>query len=370
MVKIHKKFMTDNMGYKWNVRNKINQKPNKIIIHSTATQGIMAADWFRRWNKDLNKSVHYFVDDKEAWYYLPENFRGWHVGGAWNTNSIGIEACEDKGLTKAYFNKLIVNYVDLVVDIMKRHPQIKVNNIWSHTEAGNRGVGTRSSDPVNHWWYKFGYTMDNFRDDVSKALKDDTYKPKPKPNPTKPKPEVDKPVTRLVVDGHWGNLTTRELQKALKTPIDGIITGQYPNAVTNAIPSVTTNNRAGSLMIRSLQRLIGAKVDGWIGTETVRRLQSYLGTPIDGIISRPSTMVKEMQRRLNLGTFLQDTKTHVGTIKPRQGANVRVGAGTGFRKAMNALRYGTRVNVLKEVNGWYEIEYQGKKGYVRKDLIQ
>lgn len=75
-------------------------------------------------------------------------------------------------------------------------------------------------------------------------------------------------------------------------------------------------------------------------------------------------------QNIELLNILQGTKTRTGTIKPRQGANVRAGAGTGFRKAMNVLRYGTRVNILKEVNGWYEIEYQGKKGYVRKDLIQ
>lgn len=363
--------MTGNSNYKWNVRNKINQKPNKIIIHSTAVQGTMAADWYRRWNKDIEKSVHYFVDDKEAWYYLPENFRGWHVGGAWNINSIGIEACEDKGHTREYFDKLIKNYIELVVNIMKRHPQIKVNNIWSHTEAGNRGVGTRSSDPVNHWWYKFGYDMDNFRSDVAEALKSGTVKPTPTPTPDKPKPEPAKTISKLVVDGEWGNLTTRELQKALGTPVDGIISGQYKNKYTTPIHSAVFNSKVGSRMVIALQKLIGAKVDGYIGKETITKLQMYLGTPVDGIISRNSLMVREMQRRLNAGTFTKGTIARkYATVKPRVGANVRTGASINSTKAMNALKKGTKVEIIGESSNWYYIRYNGKYGHIRKDLLE
>lgn len=43
------------------------------------------------------------------------------------------------------------------------------------------------------------------------------------------------------------------------------------------------------------------KVDGYPGPKTIARLQEYLGTPVDGKISKPSLMVKELQRRLNQG---------------------------------------------------------------------
>lgn len=55
--------------------------------------------------------------------------------------------------------------------------------------------------------------------------------------------------------------------------------------------------------VRALQRKVGAKVDGLLGPATVRALQRYLGTVQDGKLSRPSLVVKELQRRLNAGTF-------------------------------------------------------------------
>ena len=41
------------------------------------------------------------------------------------------------------------------------------------------------------------------------------------------------------------------------------------------------------------------KIDGFMGKKTISRLQQYLGTPIDGKISKPSAVIKELQRRLN-----------------------------------------------------------------------
>ncbi|MFD2638402.1 M23 family metallopeptidase [Piscibacillus salipiscarius] len=105
----------------------------------------------------------------------------------------------------------------------------------------------------------------------------------------------------LKVDGLWGSITTRGLQEALGTVEDGIISDQYKNDVTKMIVSGITFGQGGSLVIRALQRKIGAAVDGYLGPETVRKLQRYLGTPVDGVISDPSLVVKELQRRLNKG---------------------------------------------------------------------
>ncbi|MFD2637678.1 M23 family metallopeptidase [Piscibacillus salipiscarius] len=107
----------------------------------------------------------------------------------------------------------------------------------------------------------------------------------------------------LKVDGKWGTKTTRALQKALGTVEDGIISDQLKNDVTKMIVSGITFSQGGSLVIRTLQRKIGATVDGYLGPETVSELQKYLGTPIDGVISDPSLVVKELQRRLNKGNF-------------------------------------------------------------------
>src|SRR5690625_2848658 len=44
--------------------------------------------------------------------------------------------------------------------------------------------------------------------------------------------KVNKTTSGLVVDGKWGNDTTRALQRALGTPVDGIISNQLRNVVT------------------------------------------------------------------------------------------------------------------------------------------
>jgi len=91
-----------------------------------------------------------------------------------------------------------------------------------------------------------------------------------------------KPVIEaLRVDGYLGEKTITALQKYLGTTQDGIISKP-------------------SMMIRKLQKLLGVDTDGYMGTITVRALQKRMGTPQDGVISEPSMMVKELQRRLNL----------------------------------------------------------------------
>ena len=63
-----------------------------IMVHSTATPGVMAATGFR-WNKSIRLvkqigvCVHAFVDDKEVWQYLPWNHRGWHCAAPATTRT-------------------------------------------------------------------------------------------------------------------------------------------------------------------------------------------------------------------------------------------------------------------------------------------
>ena len=74
-------------------------------------------------------------------------------------------------------------------------------------------------------------------------------------------------------------------------------------------PGLTTGWRwvsdaQGSRVIAALQRKIGmasGDQDGKIGPQTIRALQRYLGTRVDGVISRDSSAVMALQRRLNQG---------------------------------------------------------------------
>ncbi|MBN6206311.1 LysM peptidoglycan-binding domain-containing protein [Ralstonia pickettii] len=130
------------------------------------------------------------------------------------------------------------------------------------------------------------------------------------PSKSKPsKPKTSTPKAKLTVDGYWAYEVTKALQRFFGTPVDGEIWGQHAgNQATQALTGGVKFGKGGSAVIRALQRYLNSKgynlaVDGILGAATVRALQSYLGTPADGIISKPSTMVKELQRRLNAGTF-------------------------------------------------------------------
>ncbi|HZK35003.1 MAG TPA: N-acetylmuramoyl-L-alanine amidase [Bacillota bacterium] len=114
-----------------------------------------------------------------------------------------------------------------------------------------------------------------------------------------PKPKKTK--VKISVDGYWGSETTKALQITLGTFPDGVISNQRKNSITSTITSGITFGTGGSMVIRALQRLVGADVDGNLGSETVRKLQIYLGTIVDGKLSRPSMVVRELQKRLNKG---------------------------------------------------------------------
>jgi peptidoglycan L-alanyl-D-glutamate endopeptidase CwlK len=119
----------------------------------------------------------------------------------------------------------------------------------------------------------------------------------------KAKSVVTTKVNSLAVDGIWGSGTTKALQKVLGTLKDGIISNQPKNSVTKMIVSGITFGKGGSYVVKTLQKKVGATADGLLGPNTVRKLQQYLKTTVDGVISDPSAMVKELQRRLNKGSL-------------------------------------------------------------------
>src|SRR5699024_2186231 len=106
------------------------------------------------------------------------------------------------------------------------------------------------------------------------------------------------------IDGKFGKGTVRAVQKALGVTADGVFSNQNRNSVTRSFYSGISYGKGSSPAVKALQKKVGVKQDGLLGPATVRGLQRYLGTPVDGKLSRPSsTVVKELQRRLNKGTF-------------------------------------------------------------------
>ena len=148
--------------------------PKGIMLHSTATPGVMAAQFARSWNTATPSGkeicVHAFVDDKETVQILPWNYRGWHCGGSGNNTLISFEMCEPKNwkTDKVYFKKCYANAVELAVFLCDTF-DFKPSKIISHHEGNIKGIASAHVDP-DHWWKYFGKTMDDFRADVAKKL--------------------------------------------------------------------------------------------------------------------------------------------------------------------------------------------------------
>ena len=120
--------------------------------------------------------------------------------------------------------------------------------------------------------------------------------------PTK-KPGKEEKKHIIEEDGKWGTDTTKKAQEIFGTTVDGIVTDQraeYKLANPGLIAFEWKSNPSGySELIKAIQKKVGANVDGWIGTETIKKMQKYFGTVQDSCVSNPSDVVKAFQKWLN-----------------------------------------------------------------------
>lgn len=186
----------DPMDRKLNIYDKENLG---IMVHSTASPGVMAEEWYDLWNKSLAEGgrevgVHFFVDGKWIVQSLPVSRRSWHCGrgsrGSFNDTHISIEMCESSlveytdeshstikvfdpehpekgGYNPAspesvrYFAAALKNMVNLCAYLAQRY-NTKTENIICHAEGFRQGKASNHKD-VEHWWPLHGFNMDMFR---------------------------------------------------------------------------------------------------------------------------------------------------------------------------------------------------------------
>lgn len=103
---------------------------------------------------------------------LPFTVRCWGCGsgskGSYNSSHIQFEICEDGMESPDYLNQVWQEAVELCAELCRRYG-IPVSAIRSHAESHRDGYATNHGDP-EHWFTRFGRTMDQFRTAVSKAL--------------------------------------------------------------------------------------------------------------------------------------------------------------------------------------------------------
>lgn len=113
---------------------------------------------------------------------------------------------------------------------------------------------------------------------------------------------------KLTVNGKWDKATTTRLQQIFGTPVDGIVSNQHV-CYKDDNPGLTDGwdwqdkpNGKGSSLIRAMQKWANIpekQQDGEIGPKTIKAIQKKLGTTVDGKVSKPSQMVKALQRWAN-----------------------------------------------------------------------
>ncbi len=186
--KIQSLYLTKNECYLTN--SKIT--PKGIMVHSTGANNpnlrryvgpddgilgynVAGTHWnqFRPGGRQV--CVHAFIGlDKDGivrtYQTLPWNHRGWHCGGTANNTHISFEICEDNLKNKDYFEKVYAEAINLCVYLCRLY-NLTEKNIIGHQEGYKKGLASNHADP-EHWFVRFGKTMDTFRNDVSKKLKE------------------------------------------------------------------------------------------------------------------------------------------------------------------------------------------------------
>ena len=317
--------------------NSAPNKPKYIVIHETDNFSVGANGLTHakaQYNGHLNTSVHFYCGDDGVYQVADYTSSCWSIGktysntrpimDATNYNVISIEICvnADGNYTIARDNaialtKFLMGDLGITEDRVIRHydakgkycPRKMMDNpsLWVDfkNQIGSKVQPTPSPiqpTPISEY-YRVGKDWQNgicvgqigaFKDlenakrvcsvgyNVYDGQGSIVYTSIPTPIPTPTKPQTQ--VTQIIADGYWGTNTTLRLQQFFGTPQDGIISKP-------------------SMLIKKIQKAVDATQDGYLGKDTIKKMQAHFGTPQDGVISKPSLMVKEMQKSLNNNKF-------------------------------------------------------------------
>ena len=183
---LHKCILTENDCYK---RQKY-ITPKGVMLHSTGANnpnlkryvgpndGLLGENKNNNhWNRSgVGACVHAFIgklaDGSIATYQtLPWNMRGWHCGDDANNTHISFEICEDGLNDENYFNLVYQEAVELTAYLCEMYnlDPLKDGVVICHSEGYRRGIASGHAD-VEHWFPKFGKSMDDFRADVKEEM--------------------------------------------------------------------------------------------------------------------------------------------------------------------------------------------------------
>lgn len=242
-------------------------RPQYITVHNTANDASARNEVSYMRRNSSSTSYHVAVDDKEVVIAAPFNRNCFHAGdgryGTGNRKTIGIEICYSRS-GGARFDAAEDNAARYVASLLKAYGW-GINRVKRHYDWSRKYCPHRTMD---RGWGRFLNMVRKYMGLPAASI----------PNGG----EGTESVGKVAIDHRWGPATTRASQKVLGTYIDGIVSKQSKRA-RKFLPNVSTaswkfvnNPGKGSNMVRALQRLVGATVDGKCGPGTVSALQRFL----------------------------------------------------------------------------------------------
>lgn len=169
--------------------------PQGVMVHSTGANnptlrryvgpddGLLGVNPNgNHWNRSgIDACVHAFIgklsDGSIATYQtLPWDHRGWHAGTGTsgrsaNNTHISFEICEDGLDDRDYFEAVYREAVELTAHLCGLYglDPLADGVVICHSEGYRRGIASGHAD-VEHWFPRFGKSMDDFRADVTAEL--------------------------------------------------------------------------------------------------------------------------------------------------------------------------------------------------------
>ncbi len=165
------------------------------MLHSVGVPQPDPCAFLANWQSSgANTCVHAVVGKNATVYQLlPWNMRAWHCGsgskGSGNNNLISLAMTEAATLkytdgsiwielgnganTKSHVLATYANAVRFFAEICRKFGfnPLDSNVLMSHSEGHKKGIASNHGD-VEHIWKKFGLSMNQFRQDVKKAMKE------------------------------------------------------------------------------------------------------------------------------------------------------------------------------------------------------
>lgn len=248
---------------KYSIKCPYKMTPKCITVHNTDNDAPAENEVAYMRRNSLQVSFHVAIDDKHVVYGIPFDRNAWHAGdggsGTGNRQSIGVEICYSKSGGEK-FDKAEKNAAKWIAKELKARgwgiDRVKRHKDWSGKNCPKR--------TMSRGWQRF---LDMIKSEMQGTVS---------------KPETKPSSNELKVDGYFGKDTIKATQKWLGTVVDGVVSRQpkvNEKYLVRAVPGYwkfTSNYKGGSLMVKALQKKIGATDDGYMGKDTVRALQKYL----------------------------------------------------------------------------------------------